>query len=324
MREGLTVKRTIGWMLLALLVGAVGFGATAQNPITALEIEPGVAQLGAGGAGLSIASGAETLYYNPAGLAALPGISFSSFYASHFGLATYSAFALTFRNFGVAVLLLSSGNIQGYDADGAQTETLGYGSTGFVFGAGLTPGDLPFLPDLSFDFALGARIKVVTAKIGEERGTGFGADLGFRTTLPDMRVGSVAISDIALAIAATNLFGAMSYDTVQESFVMDLRLGGSALFLDVVTAALDVHLGGGGLRFGLSYSPASTFTLRLGALSMGGLSITAGLGVNVEGFLIDYAFVTHTLGMSHRVSLTLDFSSLDISALSRSLRRLLP
>jgi len=116
----------------------------------------------------------------------------------------------------------------------------------------------------------------------------------------------------------------MSYDTVRESFVMDLRLGGSALFLDIVRAALDVHLGGGGLRFGLSYSPAPTFTLRLGALSMGGFSITGGLGVNVEGFLIDYAFVTHTLGASHRVSLTLDFSALDINALSRSLRRLLP
>jgi hypothetical protein len=323
MREGETVKRTISWMLVTLLVG-VGLGAAAQNPITVLEIEPGVAQLGAGGAGLSIASGAETLYYNAAGLAALPGISFSSFIASHFGLGSYSAFALTFRNFGVAVLMLSSGNIQGYDAGGAQTETLGYGNTGFVLGAGLTPSDLPFLPDLGFDFALGARVKVVTARIADERGTGFGFDLGFRTTLPDMRVGSIAVSDIALAVAATNLFGSMSYDTVEESFVMDLRLGGSARILDMVTAALDIHLGGGGLRFGLSYSPAPTFTLRLGALSMGGFSITAGLGVNVEGFLIDYAFVTHTLGASHRISLTLDFSSLDINALSRSLRRLLP
>ena len=52
--------------------------------------------------------------------------------------------------------------------------------------------------------------------------------------------------------------------------------------------------------------------------------MTAGVGVAVQGFMLDYAYVSHTLGGTHRVSLTIDFSSLDISALSRSLRRLLP
>lgn len=316
------MKRTIGWMLVALLIGG-GLGATAQVPTTVLDVEPGVSLLGAGGAGLSIPNGAETLYYNPAVLTQLPGISFSSFYASHFGLANYSSFALTFRNFGLAVMLLNSGGIQGYDADGAQTEALGFGNTAFLFGAGLTPSDLAFLPDLGFDFALGARIKGLTTTVGDVTGSGFAVDLGLWSALADMRFGSVSVSDISFGITVVNMFGALTYDATQESFVMDIQLGASALFLETVRAALDIRLGGS-THLGISYSPVPTFALRLGIMSKDGLSITAGLGVNVEGFLIDYAFVTHTLGASHRVSLTLDFSALDIGALSRSLRRILP
>jgi len=104
---------------------------------------------------------------------------------------------------------------------------------------------------------------------------------------------------------------------------MDLRLGVSARLVKAFLLALDLHLGGSA-QFGLVYSPVPALDLRLGVISKGTLSWTAGVGVNVEGFLIDYAFASHQLGRSHRVSLTLDFSSLDISAISRSLRRILP
>ena len=323
MREGVTVRRTIScWMVVALLAGA-GLVTWAQNPTTVLDIEPGVAQLGAGGAGLSIVNGAETLYYNPAGLAKLPGISFSSFYASHFGLANYSAFALTFKNFGVAALLYNSGSIPGYDAGGDPTGNLAFSNTVFILGAGVSPSDLPFLPNLGFDFSLGARFKTVSVSLDDEKGSGFSVDLGFRSSLPDTRFGSVSLSEIAFGVAAVNLFGALAYDEVQEQFGMDIELGASALFMEAVRASLDLHLGGE-LRLGVSYSPMPTFALRLGLISKGSFSVTAGLGVNVEGFMIDYAFMTHTLGATHRISLTLDFSSLDIGALSRSLRRLLP
>jgi len=322
MREGKHVKRTIGWMLVVLLIGAA-VGVRAQVPVTVIDIDPGVAELGAGGAGISIVNGAETLYYNPAGLADLPGISFSSFYASYFGLANYSAFALTFRNFGAAVMLLNSGSIQGYNTGGETTGTLAFGNTAFVLGAGLAPSDFSFFPDLGFSFSLGARVRVVTARIGDESGTGFAVDLGFRSELSDISLGPISLTDTALGINAVNLFGALNYDTVQESFLMDVEFGVSTMIADMIRASLDVHLNGG-LHLGLAYSAAPTFTLRVGMIARDGFSLTAGLGLNVEGFLLDYAFVSHTLGGTHRVSLTLDFSALDIRALTSSLRRLLP
>lgn len=324
MREGTTVKRRSFSMLVVLLAAGLSLAAVGQTAVSVFDIEPGVARLGAGGAGISVAAGAETLYYNPASLTKLPGISFSSFYASYLGLASYSAFSLTLRNFGIAALMFNSGGIQGYDAGGSQTTTLSYRNTGFVFGVGLDPSDLKFIPDLPFDMSVGARLKGLTTKVGDARGTGFTLDIGMRSEIPGLNLGPIAISDIAVGLTAVNLFGVLSYEAEQENFGMDLGLGASARFVNLVSAAIDLSLGGHGIHFGLEYSPASTLTLRLGLISKGGISVTAGVGVAVQGFMLDYAYVSHTLGGTHRVSLTIDFSSLDISALSRSLRRLLP
>ncbi len=317
------MKRTKIVVMVALLSVGLGLAGGAQQAQTVFEIEPGVGMLGAAAAGLSIVSGAETLYYNPASLSELSGISFSSFYASYLGQASYSALALTFRNWGVAALLLGSTGIQGYDDDGNPTDTLAYRNTGFLFGVGLDPSDLPFLPSFAIDMSLGARIKILRVRLGEATGSGFSFDLGFRTAFPDMHFGGFGVSDVALGVTAVNLFGGVAYDTADDSFLMDIQIGVSALFAEMVRAAFDVHLSGA-VHFGVIYEPMPTFALRFGVISRDGVSVTAGLGINVEGFLLDYAYVTHTLGGTHRVSLTLDFSSLDVSALSRSLRRLLP
>jgi len=318
------VKRLKGRILVAVLCLGIAVPVAAQHASTVFDIEPGVSMLGAGAAGISVANGAETLYYNPATLAALPGISFSSFYASYLGLANYSALSLTFRNWGLAALLLDSGGIDGYDAEGNPTDALAYRNTGILFGVGFDPSSLPFIPDLAFDFSLGARLKYLSAQIAEETGNGFSMDLGFRTTIPDLRLGPMSVTDAALGITAVNLFGGINYDSgEQDAFLMDLKLGASACLAESFLLAFDLHLGGSA-QLGVVYSPVPTFDIRLGVISTGTVSITAGLGVNVEGFLIDYAFVSHKTGGTHRVSLTLDFSSLDIASLSSSLRRILP
>ncbi len=317
------MKRTKIVVMVALLGFGLGLTGAAQQALTVFDIEPGVGMLGAGGAGISVASGAETLYYNPAGLSQLPGISFSSFYASYLGEANYSAFALTLRNWGVAALLLNSTGIQGYDNAGNPTDNVAYRNTGFLFGAGIDPSDLAFLPDFAIDMSLGARIKFVTAAVGEGQATGFSFDLGFLTGFPDMQLGAFSITDLSLGVAAVNLFGGLSYTDGSDDFLMDIQVGASGRVANAVLIALDFHLSGS-LHLGFAYEPIPTLALRIGLISESGVSITAGLGVDVEGFELDYAFVSHTLGGTHRVSLTLDFSSLDITAISRSLRRLLP
>ena len=218
---------------------------------------------------------------------------------------------------------MNSGSIQGYDDEGQPTELVGYSSSAYIFAFGIDPSDLAFLPHLPMPMAFGAQLKAITSKIGDVSGSGFTLDLGFRMGLPVAGFGSISVSDVAIGVTAVNLFGSMTYDEISDDLGMDVRLGASARFMGTLTVAADLYLGGS-VRFGVSYSPVPTLALRLGVMSGSGTSFTAVLGVNVVGFLVDYAYVGNTLGGSHRVSLTLDFSALDIGALGRSLRRFLP
>jgi hypothetical protein len=317
------MKRTYTFLGVALLVAGLGLGAASEDAVSVLDIAPGVGQLGAGGAGIAVVRGAETLYYNPAGLAGLPGISFSSFYASQMGLANYSAFSLAMRGFAVAAELYGTGSIDGYNAAGNPTSELGYSSTAYMFGFGVDPSMFPFLPKLPLSFSIGGVLKGVSTKIADVKGSGFAFDVAFRMEVPPMSLGPLAVTDAALGVTLSNLFGGISYDATQDSLPMDIGLGLSARLLGVLLIATDIHLPGP-FGIGITYEPVPTLALRLGILSKGEMSITAGVGLNVQGFLIDYAFVSHTVGPTHRIGLTLDFSALDVTALGSSLRRILP
>ncbi len=317
------MKRTYTFLGVALLVAGLGLGAACEEAVSVLDIAPGVGQLGAGGAGIAVVRGAETLYYNPAGLVGLSGISFSSFYASQMGVSDYSAFCLALHGFAVAAELYSSGSIPGYDDEGNPTSELGYSSTAYMFGFGLEPSMFSFLPKLPLAFSIGGVLKGVSTKIADVKGSGFAFDLAFRTTFPSMSLGPVVVTDAAFGVTLSNLFGGISYDATQDSLPMDIGLGLSARLLGVVLIAADAHLAGS-LGIGVTYEPVPTLALRLGVLMKGGTSLTAGVGLNVAGFLIDYAFVSHAVGPTHRIGLTLDFSALDIGALGSSLRRILP
>lgn len=320
------MKRLYVLMMAALLL--VGLGSAigmAETAVSVLDIDPGVQVIGVGGAGTALASGAETLYYNSAGLSALPGISFSSFYASYLGSASYTSLALTFRNWGIGMLMLNAGNIAGYNADGETTDTLSYSNNALMLGFGINPKDLPFIPALPIDFSLGARIKYLSVTNGTVTGSGFAFDLAYRMTFSSIRIGPIGLSDMALGVTANNLFGGLNYDARGESMGMSLRIGGAMRVLDVVLLTSDLDLGGR-FHFGMAYSPIQTFILRAGMMTQpGGMSITLGMGMNIQGFILDYAYITHpTLSGTHRVSLSIDFSGLDLSGFGRSLRRFLP
>lgn|GEM_PF-441594 len=311
-----------------LVVGLSSASAIGQTAISVFDIEPGVRALGIGGAAGALADGPETLYYNAAGLAELTGIGFTSSYTFHLGVAGYSALAVASRYWGVGLLTLNSGNIPGYDADGNSTDNLTYGNSAVLLGFGIDPQQLPFIPTLPIDFRAGGRLKYLSVRNGNTNGSGFALDLAYRMDFPAMRVGPIAFSDIALGATATNVIGRVTYDGYRESFRMDLRVGGSARVARLVLLCADLELGGS-FHVGTEYWPTEALALRAGVLTEpGATSLTIGLGFRVEGFVIDYAFISHpTLSGSHRLSLTIDFSTFDLGVFGRlanSFRRMLP
>jgi len=195
-------------------------------------------------------------------------------------------------------------------------------------GFGVDPKQLPFIPALPIDFRAGGCFKYLSVSNGNTNGSGFALDLAFRMDFPDMRVGPIVLSDLGVGATATNLLGQLNYPDRSESFRMDLRVGGSARVAGLVLLCADLELGGS-FHVGTEYWPTEAFALRAGVLTEpGATSLTIGLGFRVEGFVIDYAFISHpTLSGSHRLSLTIDFSTFDLGVFGRlanSFRRMLP
>lgn len=317
------MKRARWRVIVGVLLCGIAVAGAAQEASTVFDIEPGVRMLGAGSAGLSVASGAETLYHNPANLTKLPGISFASSYVSYLGIANYSAFSLTLRNLGVALLMLNSTGIDGYDGQGSPTGPLAYRNTGLMFGIGVDSSTVPFLRGLGFDLAVGVRAKYVSARIAEDRGSGFTMDLGLVASFPGLQVGPFSVTNTSFAVNLVNMLGGVSYDAHRDDLLTELQVGMSARIANAFLVAVDLHFGGSS-HVGLAYAPVPSFELRAGLISKGGISFTFGAGVNVQGFLIDYAYASHRVGGTHRVSLTLDFTNLDVMALRSMFRRILP
>ena len=311
------------FLITALLwIGSVAHGEVA---ITVLDVEPGVRTIGMGGAAVGFVPSMETLYHNAAGLSELPGLGFNMLYNSHLGAASYTAFGLALRNIGVGLLSLSSGSIPGYDGEGNATETLSYGSTAFLLGFGVDPSQLPFLPTLPLDFSVGGRIKGVSSRVGSVKGSGFGFDLAFQMRMGKIPAGPIDVTDVGIGLTVSNLLGSLNYGDHKESLRMDLRLGGAARVAEMVLVGADLELSGS-LHLGVEVQAIEALAVRAGVLTQsGGLSLTFGAGVGLEGIAIDYAFVSHPgLGGSHRVSFTVDFVLFDLTSLGRTLGNLIP
>jgi len=312
------------YILFVVILLGLGLEAAGASAVSVLDFAPGVRAIGMGGVMIARIDGAETLYNNPAGLTELNGIGLGSSYSIQPGILSYGAVDLTFPNWGLAFLSLSSGDIQGYDSSGSQTEVLSYQDTALVFGFGISPKTIPFIPHLPLDFSLGGRLKYLSVTNGAAKGSGFSLDLSYLMTFPDRRLGPVSLTDTTVGVGMTNLFGSLNYENHSDPFGMTIVTGAATKIADLVTTAIDVDLAGA-IHLGVEYTPVSTFAIRAGVFNRpGGMAVTLGLGVDVQGFILDYAYVSGPLGGCHRVSLSIDFSGIDISAFSRTFRRILP
>ena len=166
--------------------------------------------------------------------------------------------------------------------------------------------------------AVGGNLKLLNQAIFENSGTGFGIDIGvIAEPYKGLRVGAMFLDatgtqirwDTPDAPTFTRTrrfrFGTAYHFTVR-------RLGKGAIGIDFETDQADLEEGsdGGGmlLRVGAEYWLFDTVALR-GGWNGHGLSAGAGLRVKVNAmsFFINYAFNTHTLGGSQRISVSGEF-----------------
>ena len=256
-----------------------------------MDIGMGARALGMGGAFIAVADDANTIYYNPAGLALIEGRHVTSLYTNQYGAAGYMAVGYAQRNIGAGVLMLDASGIEETDEFANVTGYFGMREYTAIGAYGVT-----VWPNLS----LGGAVKHYSQSLPGNTGTGITGDVGLLYDAGVIKVGAVA----------RNVLGSVHYTSGEtDAFDRSWGVGVSTRPLPGLLIAADAVVKGEyTLHAGAEYLLGNV-ALRGGAIwGEGRTSFTAGLGVVMPGFSVDYAYQTHNLlPDSHRLSLSIEF-----------------
>jgi opacity protein-like surface antigen len=170
---------------------------------------------------------------------------------------------------------------------------------------------LSYARKFTSDFAMGANLKFLREQIDDKKAQAIAFDFGGRYDIPN--------SPLTFGVNFQHFGTKVKF--IEESFdlPLNLKVGMAYRLLDnslAIAADLnrpwdnDVNIG-----LGMEYTPIKQCHLRsgyrysLGGNDLGAVSgLTAGLGLSIESYQIDYAFVSFgDLGPTHRVSVLANF-----------------
>jgi hypothetical protein len=296
----------------AILVVWMGLGTSIAQTITGtaalaapLDNLAGSARdLGLGSAFVGVADDASALFFNPAGLSGLhnPEVALhhNSYLAGTFQETLAAAFpAASAGGLAFALDYVGWGSLDLRDSLGVSQGSYSDTDIGFTAGWGIE-----CLPR----FSIGIAARGLQQKVVNDLYTSLAADLGMLwSPVKDLRIG-LAYLNLGTPVAGSNLNGEL-----KGGASYDLESGGFDLLM-----ALSASWSPGGvasMQAGLEGFVDRQWALRVGYQvpfyddqTDGFRDLTAGVGVKISPFSLDYAFIPFgTLGTSHRLSLAYQF-----------------
>ena len=292
----------LGVALLAMLMPATS-AAQDGGTRSVFSLGAGSRAIGLGGAFVSVADDASSLYWNPAALRNVQEKQLMGMYMplfSDFADATYTYLGAVYPTLGAGAwgigFLRVSSDFDGFDASSVPTGTQNYSETQVLLG-------YAFQKNLAGPLAVGANFKIANQKIAELSGTSAGVDLGFDWK-PNFAKG------LAVGINLQDLVGPAYKLQVEEDEIPKTVLAGlgytrvlrnGSAFRVMVQADIPQQADTR-FRAGVEYAFARHVSLRVG---LDGSDVTFGLGVNIRSFGLDYAFLNReTAGSNQAVTFT--------------------
>jgi hypothetical protein len=274
-------------LLLTVAIVAVAAPSRAAETAEFLTLGPGARGIAMGSAYSALSDGADSLYWNPAGLARMTQ---SEFMADDAELPqstrlndAFLAMPTKYGAFGAGATYLSQSAIEGRDANGNPT---GY------FSASDGDGALGYA--LKTDFVdVGASVKYIRSHIGSVEAQTFAVDAGVRR----------AFGPLSIAAGIRNVGPGMKFEDETDDLPLRLDIGAAYRFDD--RAALTAEFtngprGGGstggaggevqvlkGVFFRVGYASESAITGGSGLDAVSGL--TFGFGLKQPRWSFDYA-----------------------------------
>ncbi|MFQ5768942.1 MAG: PorV/PorQ family protein [bacterium] len=309
---------------------AGGFG-TAKYAGEFLGLGVGGRSLGMGGAYVSVARDVTAGYWNPAGLAFIDYPEVMLMHTSQFsGVVNYD-----YGGFGLPVgkrsslgLSLIRVGVDDIKRTALPNPDVGIGET-YVDENGRLVRNTPFVDGffgsadyalfltyskkVTGSFAFGGNVKLLNRTIGDNSAWGIGFDLGFMFNPMTQLIIGINLQDITTTMLAwdtgrreliiPSVRAGLSYPwtlnflggQVQPSldFIIRFENRRQSAQANLGRASLDVTLG-------WEYQFQDAFAIRVGTSEVG--KFTAGAGLHLPKLQIDYAFLDHTLGSTHRIS----------------------
>lgn len=291
---------SIGFSLPACF--AKGRGTTGAN---FLKIGMGARPLGMGGAFVAVADDANTIWWNPAGVATTKHKEMTLMHNEmgedirHQFLAYNQPVGKLRGGLGGSISYLSVSNIQGYTPGGVKTEKLRTYDLGISLCYGLR-----IFPSVSG----GINFKFIDEKLAHKKASTYAFDIGGLWKTP--------VSGLRLGFNIQNLGGGLKFIQERSSLPLNGKLGcayefkffnaQSILAVDVnIPVDYSVFVNGG-----LECKIYNLIALRAGFKSKDDLSsgLRLGIGIGGKNLVVDYSWLSRgDFEDSHRVSATLRF-----------------
>ena len=302
------------------LLAAAAFSSDAVGTVGAefLNLGVGARAVAMGEAYTAVADDAFGLYWNPAGMTRTEGTTLGLMHAEYLAHIKVDDLAFTQRLarhlwLGTALTSMDAGAIEGRDDAGAAAGD--FRPRAYTASLGLAVDIDPF-GEHDEGFGFGAVGKLVRSEI-VEKGQTAAFDLGALAPCPGFSESTPG----RCGLAVQNLGAPLKHDRESDPLPLAFKLGwafglGRRTLLSAEAAASrgDGFYGALGAEFSAELGERTKAAFRLGANSLtwtdiDGLNgVSAGLGLSIHGFSVDYAFAPFgPLGMTHRVSMGLSF-----------------
>lgn len=284
-------------LLLILLVASTSGLASGKEqggePMPLLRFGTTARVWGMGNVGVATAEGVEGLYYNPAALASVRQPRLSISHSSMFVDTSMSFLATAlpmgdYGGIGAGLLILSSPGIPKTDYDMEHMGYFDYLQAIAYWGMGM---------ELKGGISAGVTMKGLFGSLDDATCRGYALEGGLCYR---------AAHGVTLGVLARDVVGEVGWSTGhKENLPCQVRGGAAVELLEgrlLVSGETDTSLKKWGL--GAEYNVRDAVRLRGGYVED---SLTAGAGLCLGRVQLDYAWVGHELGGTHRVSFSVDF-----------------
>jgi len=281
---------------------AKGRGTTGAN---FLKIGMGARPLGMGGAFVAVADDANTIWWNPAGVATTKHKEMTLMYNEmgedirHQFLAYNQPAGKLRGGLGGSISYLSVSNIQGYSPGGIKTKKLSTYDLGISLCYGLR-----IIPSVSG----GVNFKFIAEKLADRKASTYALDIGGLWKTP--------VSGLRLGFNIQNLGGGLKFIQERSSLPLNGKLGCAyefEFFGAKSIVAVDVNIPVDYSVFvngGVECKIYDLIALRAGFKSKDDLSsgLRLGIGIGGKNLVVDYSWLSRgDFENSHRMSATLRF-----------------